>query len=72
METSSEAFNENKVKKISVLIIWSQVAPLTRETHVYRRGPLGGQFVQPTWETTYRREFRVNQERKKRLTIKTF
>ena len=34
---------------------------------VGRRGPLGGLFVQPTWETTYRREFRANQERRKRL-----
>ena len=37
METSSEAFNENKVRNFSILIIWSEVAPLTRDTRLKAR-----------------------------------
>ena len=64
METSSEAFDGKKVEKHMYEFIGDLIGA------VGRRGPLGGLFVQPTWETTYRREFRANQERRKRLKKK--
>ena len=64
LETSPETYQQNcqKVgKKILMVLI--------NIDRFKRCGPLGGVYVKPTWETTYRREFRIYETRKTRLVI---